>query len=310
MYKTLSTALHIPASRLVISMAACTVLGFVVYHNWMDMSIPGTDEMMRLPLVFLLVASLTFFNIYCESQKWRQLVSSELVGIKAAYTQVVAGLCSGFLTPNRVGEFAGRRYMMPHGEKHKAFLVTLAGSGLQGGVTALFGLVGLIYFPLRPVQGGYAFSDWTYLGLGAFGLLIFIYVLYKKPNNYQGLLRSLAHLRELPGANILSAGFWAVLRYVIFSTQFVLALLLLGFNGEVAMCYAGVFLLYFCQSYIPGAAFGELGVRELLAVVIFGPWMPNPLLAALAGFIVWAANIGLPVLIGSALYGLRLKRSL
>jgi hypothetical protein len=276
----------------------------------MEMSIPETDEIMKVALVFLLVASLTFFNIYCESQKWRQLVSSELVGIKAAYTQVLAGLCSGFLTPNRVGEFAGRRHMMPTGEKHKAFLVTLAGSGLQGGVTALFGLVGLIYFPLRPVQSGYAFSDSIYLGLGVLGLLIFIFVLYKKPNTYQGLLRSLAHLRELPGANILSAGLWAVLRYVIFSTQFVLALLFLGFNGDVAMCYAGVFLLYFCQSYIPGAAFGELGVRELLAVVIFGPWMPNPLLAALAGFIVWAANIGLPVLIGSALYGLRLKRSL
>jgi hypothetical protein len=309
MYKTVSTALQLPAMRLVLSMAVVTALGFVAYHNWMDLSLPGTDGLINILTVFLLVATLTFFNIYCESQKWKHLISSEAVDVRSAFAQVVAGICSGFLTPNRIGEFAGRRQMMPQGEKHKAFLVTIAGSGIQGSVTALFGLAGLMYFPFKPSATGVVFAEWVYLIFGILALLVIGLVFRKKAHRFKGMLRAIVHLRTLQASDILKAVLWAILRYLIFSTQFVIALVLLGYNGDIATCYAGVFLLYFCQSYIPGAAFGELGVRELLAVMIFGAWMPNPLLGALAGFMVWLANIGLPVLLGSAVFGLGLKRS-
>jgi hypothetical protein len=138
------------------------------------------------------------------------------------------------------------------------------------------------------------------------GFIIFTVILgsQKGWRFLEDIRESLTHIRQLPRKRILAVLMWAGLRYLVFSTQFVLALLILGFEGSIAICYAGVFLLYLCQSYIPGASLGELGVREVLAVFIFGASMPYPLLAALAGFIMWAANIAIPVLIGSLSFGL------
>ena len=253
-----------------------------------------SDHLSMLILIF----SLTFLNLYFEMRKWSVLVNSPLLGRKQAFSSVMVGMCSGFITPNRVGEFAGRAALLPKAVRKKASIMTFAGAGVQGSVTFLAGLIGFWYYPIIPQLKSYAeMMPALFYSILAIALAALVILWFKKPLKPY-IASILKHIKSLSPNLLLKSFAWAIGRYLIFSTQFVLALYTVGFTGSLWLCYSGIFLLYFCQSYLPLTALGELGVREVLAVLILGPFLPDPFLAAIATLIVWVANIGIPVLIG------------
>ncbi len=298
MYKTLSTALHIKSIKLIISSIIVGLLFWVVWQNIHVVRVVTWQLITDQALVLLLIAVLSFVNLYFETRKWLTLINSPIVNPKMAFRGVLIGMCSGFATPNRLGEFVGRSASLPKVARKKGALMTFAGSGIQGLVTLIAGIIGLIFFPVLPRIASLA----EYMPALFYGLLIMFAIAvcilwFRKPLKPH-MSSVLKHLRSIKPNILFKASLWAVGRYAIFSTQFVLALYSVGFAGDLWLCYSGVFLLYFCQSYLPFTAMGELGVREVLAIFIFGSFVQEPVLAALASFIVWIANIGLPVLAG------------
>lgn len=252
---------------------------------------------------FLLVFPLTAVNLFCEVKKWQALLGERTMSLRSGYVQVLSGICSGFVTPNRIGEFAGRLAFLPEKLKAKGPAATFTGSFLQGSTTAIFGVIGLIFFPFFPER----FTNTNSLYAIGIGLILmiaaFIFIKNRSDGKYLRLRAAFRYFQTLRRADLMRASGWAVLRYLCFSTQFVISLYCFGFTGTLAEAYTGVFLLYFCQSFIPGAALGELGIREVLAMVIFGAFLVHPLPAVFAGLTVWLANIGIPVLAGVSITG-------
>jgi len=262
---------------------------------------------MHFTPAFLLIFPLTAVNLYCEVKKWHALLGTRDLSLRRGYMQVLAGICSGFVTPNRIGEFAGRLAFLPEKLKAKGPAATFTGSFLQGTATVLFGVLGLIFFPFFPEK----FTDPK--GLYAAGIIFVLivtavfFINSSSDAKFTRFKAALRYFKALRRADLVKASGWAVLRYLCFSTQFVISLYCFGFGGTLFEAYTGVFLLYFCQSFIPGAALGELGIREVLAMVIFGAFLEHPLQAVFAGLTVWLANIGIPVLAGVSITGFSLR---
>ena len=299
MYKTVSTALQSKPFKLTIPVVILGALTYVAWKNFKNVDILSTELIVTQIRIFLFIAALAFLNLYFEMRKWTTLIHSSHLDRRVAFKAVLIGMCSGFITPNRLGEFAGRAVAVPRKLRKKASVMTFAGAGIQGSVTVLAGIIGLTVYPILPQMPAYGdFKLKMLYGLVVIAVAVVIFFWFKKPlkPHIQSILK---RLKSIEPKTLAKAWLWAAGRYAIFSTQFVIALYSVGFTGDILTCYAGVFVLYFIQSYMPFTAMGELGVRELLAIFIFGKFLNEPLLAAFATLMVWVANIGIPVLIGA-----------
>ncbi len=299
--------MHTPLFRLSISLIACAVLTGALLASWQHLKDILSDNYASIALSLAIVFPLTGLNLYFEVKKWFALLQTKSISVTQGYLQVLSGICSGFITPNRLGEFAGRMAYLPQRYHAKAPFGAALGSMVQGGITLMFGLVGLMFYPKFPfhltsLKGLATLMALLVLAIAA----VFIFKAYAK-FCLTALARVRAYLSTVDLQSLAEVAFYGLLRYMVFTTQFVLVLFFLGYTGTLVHAFLGVFLLYFCQSIIPGSAMGELGIREVLAMFIFGSFLPHPLLAALAGLLVWLANIGLPVVAGVSILGFSLR---
>lgn len=274
------------------------VLANVMWKNFMQVDVELKDVAHHFIAILPIILVLTFANLYCEMRKWKTLVNSDMLNHSMAFKATLYGICTGFLTPNKLGEFAGRALTVPKTIQNKASLMTFVGSGIQGTITACAGIMAFFFYPILPAIPPLQGFQMRILIPIAIAVLIVFLMIFKNPLQLK-IKKTLSHFKELNTALLIKSACWALARYFVFSTQFVMALYAMGFQGDVFTCYAGVFLLYFIQSYIPFTAMGELGVRELLAVLIFGSFFHTPILAAAASLVIWIANVGIPVLIGA-----------
>lgn len=303
MYKSLFTARRIRWAKILASLSAMGFL-LVAFYKDADLFFGLIAERSKVMVPGMaIVFFLTWLNLYCEVRKWYTLLGAKGLSVARGFRQVLSGMSSGFITPNRLGEFAGRMLFLPKSYRPIAPVSALAGSFIQGGLTLVLGCCAVWIYPIFPEEATQIHVP--YLGIFVFAVIAILAMVARKKVGrlHRNFMKSAAHLRSIPTRRWLAATCWALLRYAVFAVQFVIALYILGFSGGLSLAFSGVFLLYFCQSFIPGPAFGELGIREVLAVVIFGPFMPHPVLAAAAGFTVWVANIAIPVLAGASLVG-------
>jgi uncharacterized membrane protein YbhN (UPF0104 family) len=259
--------------------------------------------LIELPLALFVVFAITPLNIYCETMKWRVLMGLRNLPFSLALKQVMMGLCAGFVTPNRIGDFAGRLYKMPQPLIGKGGAMALTGSVIQSSITLIFGFVALFIYPLIPFSLSRASAGWQWIIAAAIMGLIICLAASKFPSIRKRIAGALIQLKSANRLTLIHAFKWGFLRYLVFAFQFVILLKFFGCELGIKDCFFGVSLLYFCQSFVPGVAFGELGVRETLSIAIFGAFMPGALLPALAALIIWLANIVIPAAASSLVFG-------
>jgi len=287
MYKTLFRAFQNTQTSVLLRLATLILLGIMVSLRVEDIEFSASLVDVDFILPLLLAGLLTVLNLSFESKKYRSLFGQDQMGFNQSMRSVLAGMSVGIWTPNRAGEFLGRMKYAPEGSAKRAIGATLSGSLIQGLVTLLMGAIGALYFQFPIVLELSAY--WYAVVLVFLGLSVFLMI--KKGPIYA--------LREkyfrVTSYQIGLAACYAVLRYLVFSTQFVILLLAFGFQGDLIQAFTGVFVLYAIQTYLPGSLLSELGVREVLAVFLFAPYFGNDIGAALAAFCLWVLNIGLPI---------------
>ncbi len=303
MYKTLSIAINRPGMRIIVSLGMLFSVVLVLMMKGVPLFYFDLNIWNSVSVALVLVLAMMPLNLYCESRKWQSLMNSDAVGFTLSFKQVLAGLCAGFITPNRIGELAGRLYRMPPDLLGRGGAMALAGSAVQGNITLAFGLVGIMVFPMIPEWKMFSSVMVSPLLLLLMALTFACAVVWFVPYFRRKSIIAWKELRSLELYTIMNAYKWGILRYLVFSLQFIIVLHALGCNLSIFHCFAGVSLLYFCQSFVPGAAFGEIGFRETFAVVIFGATMPGALLPAAATLFIWLANIVIPVALTSIFLG-------
>jgi len=256
----------------------------------------------------LLALLLMPLNWGLEAWKWWRLARHlEPVSFRRSFRAVLVGLTLGFVTPNRVGDYAGR-IMELKSRRLDALGAVFLGRYCQLVATVAAGTLGLLYFLVRFYLPAYPAAK-----LGLVGLTLLINALVLLPLYHSELLvaaveavrplrrfsRFLAVMPTYPARILTDVLLISSLRYAVFCAQFGLLLLAYGVQAPVGPALAAIAGTFLLKSLVPSLnALADVGVRELSATHLFG-LLGEPVLPVLsASLSLWVLNIAVPSAIG------------
>ena len=267
----------------------------------------------------LLVLLLMPLNWGIEVIKWRYLILKiERLSFYDSLKAVLVGITFSSFTPNRIGDYFGRAFMLNNSKKSEGVLITIIGSIAQSIVTIVAGTIGLIWLENILLTNIFFFNKHNLIiSLSVmFFINTLILLLYFKLSFLNKLFLNFRFLKKLsPYTQIfarysfyelLTVLFLSLLRYFVFIFQFYLLLLI--FNIEISLFdgLAIIAIIYLVTTIIPTIALSELGIKSAAAIYIFElyyhqtVYFSNTIAISIvsATFILWLLNLAIPALIG------------
>ncbi len=278
---------------------------------------------------FVLCLVLVFVNWGIETSKWQYLIRKiEKVPYLKSYKAVLSGVAISSFTPNRIGEFLGRVFILEKANRVEGILITILGSISQFLVTFILGATGIAIFVMifkDLITDELGISDdlfiYLYLALALITIALFAFLLmlflkvsavkdfvnrlignsWKKLKKYTKVF-NLYQFREL-----LKVLGYSLLRYIVFTLQFYLMLKIFGVNLPLIPGFIMISIILFAITIIPTIAIAELGIRGSVALFIIGTYLESHgvsdfnldlgIIAASSG--IWLINLAVPALIGA-----------
>jgi hypothetical protein len=257
---------------------------------WSDFENKIREQFSISTIVLLLVISV--LNRYLEILKWKNLVSFiKPISTYESAKQVLAALTTGIVTPNGIGEYAGKALFFEKINTKKIVLLNFICNGIQMVFTVSFGLVGL--FILQ-------YYDLAISILGA-GLVIFMVVYFTKNikiKNYSisTLVEKTNEIPKTVHQKNIALGF---LRYFVFSHQYYILFLVLNVNIPYITLISTIAIVYFLASSLPSFQMFDFAVKGSVALLFFAKYNINEWIIFFASTVMWLLNVVLPVIIGS-----------
>ena len=280
-------------------------------------------------LVLAIVILLIFLNWGFEAKKWQYLIRKiEKISFADSYKAIFLGVSVSAFTPNRVGEYIGRVFILQKANHWEGIFITIIGSFSQLIVTLSCGYFGLMYFIPKhlDIESIFGYNlDWLVYLLSVISILFLLAFYYnisiisvlvekylnkkwKKFNDYLSVFKKYSN-KEL--SNVL---LYSLIRYIIFNVQFYLILRILGLHIPLHHSLFITSALYYALTIIPTVALTELGVRGSLAIYLFELYFSQHggyddkigIIVFTASTTIWLLNIIIPALIGT-LFVYRLK---
>ena len=286
--------------------------GYVVYQFMtmeQDVTVIFTDEHFSVS-IFLVVCALLFFNWGLEARKWQLLVNrSQPISFGKAVSGVLVGLPLALITPNRIGEIGGRAIVLEKGYKDAVF-ATFLGSLMQFSSTLLFGVLGVVlYLVFLPHTQAIESASWISLCVVVVcAVVVFVckdqrwlkfVCLRVIGKNFYRKLMQLIHIYNVK--DVLKTLLMSLLRYCVFSLQFMLLISMLIPELSFVELFVGITLTYLFTTIIPTSVLGEIGIRGSVAMFIFEAFTPQVAIIFQVSLLIWIINIVVPTLIGSVI---------
>lgn len=271
--------------------------------SWPDILRKAVQSQHRY--LFILSAILIPVNWAFEARKWQRLGQKlEPISFLRAYRAVMVGLTLGFITPNRLGDYAGRVLELKNKERLEAIGAIFIGRFCQLVATVLAGSGGLLYFiyqfgwPAYPAVSLSVFILLLALCAGALMLLYHAKAIVALVAAIKPLRRFVPYIAVMGNytSREISELLWLSLgRYTVFLSQFILLLILFEVQLRPVQYLAGVSGTFFLKSVVPSVSFlSDLGVRELSAMYLFGLMGQMRLQVLSASLSLWLLNIAVP----------------
>lgn len=280
-------------------------------------------------VVLALVIVLIFANWGFEAKKWQYLINKiEKISFLDSYKAVLLGVSVSAFTPNRVGEYIGRVFILQKANRWEGVFITIIGSFSQLTTTLVFGYIGLMYIIPKHwnIESYFDYNlTWLVYFLGVISMLFFLALYYnislisvlveKYFNKKWAKFRSyVAVFKKYSTKELTNVLLYSFVRYFIFNLQFYLLLRILGVNLPLLHSLFLTSALYYALTIIPTIALTELGIRGSLAIFLFefyfsqhGGFTDKMGLAIFtASSTIWLLNIIIPALFGT-LFVYRLK---
>jgi uncharacterized membrane protein YbhN (UPF0104 family) len=288
-----------------------------IYYTFLDFF---SSALFRRGLILLLAMMLV--NWMLESLKWQILIARiEKVSLWKSFRAVLSGISVSIFLPNRTGEFLGRVFILEKANRVEGALITIIGSISQLLITISIGLFGFIAFFFQYLKKDTALHD--YLGAGIILLIpiivflllllyfnmgsvtpILVRMLRGRWKKYTGYAEVFARYNARDLFRVLLLSF---LRYIVFSAQFYLLLLLFNLAIPYPEAIILISMVYLMMLVLPTFAMTELGIRGSLSVYIFSFYFiqmgasqdTSQLGVFAASSLLWLINIVLPALAGT-----------
>ncbi|MDD2277633.1 MAG: lysylphosphatidylglycerol synthase domain-containing protein [Bacteroidales bacterium] len=256
--------------------------------------------------VIALVVLLMPINWLVEAIKWKfALRGIKSISIGVAIKTALYGAGIGLFTPNRIGDPFGRVALLKTERKAEAGILAVQCGLAQQLATIVFGLIGMGLLANQLVFAHYLKNPMAILGVALSLIIAGVFVF---GNRY--IVKDLAKTKvfkrmgldatlfaNIPFSSSLLVLLLSLLRYLVFSTQFVLVLILFGYSSGLEQAYSSVFVTYLFASLIPVLSIADAGVRSGFAVVFVGAFWNHPAAIVLAAHTVWLLNVALPSLL-------------
>lgn len=264
----------------------------------------------NFPLIFLATVLMPV-NWYFETKKWTALMQKiEPISWSTSLKTVLLGLSISMFTPNRVGEYGGRLLMVSSENRLKAVFAVLVGVSSQWIVLVIFGWWALVIsasFGVFPIHNLFL-TAMFFWGLVGTLFLCFLYFNLQIGINYCLRFRWTSawakkiqtDLYEYSVLELVQSLNYSILRFFIYTFQYLLLLYFFGFDANFFAILLGVMIVYLLQTSIPLPPSTGLIARGNIALLIFGYFSANSTVAVLAStFSLWLINIVLPAILGA-----------
>jgi uncharacterized membrane protein YbhN (UPF0104 family) len=277
---------------------------FAFYKQWSRINWDETIAIADIQWDFVLVALLlVFVNWGLEWLKWLFIVKNITVlpSRSVLVKSLLAGIATGFITPNRLGNFLGRILFFSKSKALYLTLGTLYGNLAQFIATIIFGWLGLYIIGNKLLSDNYSQSA-VVVSTVVMSIAIIIYALgpflyrleWRRFKRMKNVLLKLSSMAEKTALPLL---IFSMLRYLCFVTQFTLLILAFGGNYTHELI-AGVYVVFLITTLTPNLLFGKLMIRESVALFVLGNFVFPLSTVLFASVTLWVINLGIPALIG------------
>lgn len=239
-------------------------------------------------------------NIWLAYAIWTEIISAlSLKTDRSVRIQsFFAGIITGLLTPNMIGNFIGRFYYFEKKERSQITAFTMLSNFGQYLASMTFGT--LAVFWVGELLVWRSAGDLIYMLLF---IVIISYLIYFFIDNFMGRFRSAkfssnfrAILKKNPWFRtrvlLLSFG-----RFAIFTTQFSLMLYAFGETWNWTLI-AAIWQVYLLVMVAPSLFLGKVGVKESISLYVLTGLGLNPPTILLVSLLIWFLNTLSPALVG------------
>jgi hypothetical protein len=271
---------------------------FAAYWETMQLSRFGW-----LSAVFLLLP----VNWMLEAVKWRLLVSKiQQIGLTEALKAILAGVSTGFFTPNHLGEIVGRIVCLPEGKRKQGFSLSVLSALTQSIVKTIFGIPALILFFVqtqKAITGFHLYIIIVALCLSALTAIYFltpvIAVRFSGLKTGRKLSGFISFLGEYSFRDLFVTLLLTMLRYLVFCFQFYFMLRFFGVDLDLYQAFPAIASEYLLLMFTPSFAFSEPALRGSYAVFFIGAYSGLTVNIMLAGMGIWVVNMAIVMIAGS-----------
>lgn len=260
----------------------------------------------------VVVLLLMFVNWATEALKWKYLMAPlQQISFGTAYKAVFAGTSFAANTPNRVGEYFGRMIYIAEGKRMASIPLTVTGSFSQLLITLITGLVGLVYYIgiIGDAANATISTFWVKILVAgtAFVTLICLLLYFKISWLLHALIKIpylqkfgffIQKVEKLTTALLLKTLLLSLLRYAVFTLQYILVIQAFGISIATASCVCLLSILYLVMSIVPSFVIIEAGIRGKVSTVLFAVVTTNLTGIIASGLFIWLINLMLPAIIG------------
>lgn len=258
------------------------------------------------PMKSVMLASATLLmcmNWMLEAGKWQLLINKkEPVDYRMALRAVLSGVALSIITPNQVGDFAGRVLHLKQLDKIKGALVTVIGHTAQVIMTIAFGLFGFTW--LLHAQGHLSTELAALIYVASSVLIITALILFTHIHLIGRIAvfpKLVPYLQVFSGYTRGELGIvllYALLRYLIFIFQYLLLLRVFGVVLTPVQSLCCIIGTLFAQSFVPSFILVEIGMRGASALFFFSLYSSHVTGILLSAYSLWIINLMLPALLG------------
>lgn len=304
----------------------CLAFGFLIYQLFFKKDIIDHLQLFyhsfeNSTFVFYIVIAIILMpvNWILESIKWRYLIKlREEITLKTAIKAVVAGISLSSITPNRVGEFFARLFVLKQTRFWEGVFMTIIGSFSQTIITLMAGLFSiLIFITMRPEWFSSYFQfpliQAVYVVLMGISILAILIVYFKIswfyhliPAKWRRIRIYFMVLQKYSSFNLIITLLLSLVRYLVFSFQFILLFWALQIPISLSEAFLIVSLIFFINTINPSIALLELGVRGSISIFVMSMFFDVfrsaefnfEIEVLIASSVIWLINIVLPAFIG------------
>ena len=258
--------------------------------DWNEVSI-------KRPLFLILGFVLVVANWFFEWRKW--LITLKVISVKedqkVVFKSFMAGIATGLLTPNMLGNFIGRIYYFKRRFRVSIILMTLLSNFAQFFASIFFGLLSLLFLQKLPFE--FSFNGALFL-ISLIVIISFVFYFFfefikiefiSKMKIFQKMLRLIDENKGFRWQFLTLS----LIRHFVFTLQFWLI-----FNSFQDGLNLSVFLwiwqIFLWTTLIPSLWFGKLLIRESVALIVLSALGYAELEIIISSILLWIVNLSFP----------------